>query len=198
MIALITGTLKRKGADFLIIDVSGIGYQVSAPLSTLCNIPETGSVVSLHIHTHVREDSLSLFGFLTQPEKDMFQLLLSVSGIGPKLALAVLSSLPVGELCGALQSGDDSRLCKVPGIGRKTAARMVLELRDKVKAVMPDAGPSAAVHGSHHRDDAVSALVNLGYKRQEAEDAVEKTNREGIDMPLQKLIRESLSLLMKK
>jgi Holliday junction DNA helicase RuvA len=197
MIALITGILKRKGADYLIIDVSGIGYQVSVPLSTFCSIPEPGSEASLHIHTHLREDSLSLFGFLSQAEKDMFQMLLGVSGIGPKLALAVLSSLPVPELSGALLAADDSRLCKVPGIGRKTAARMVLELKDKVNAVMAEAPASCAAPAADHLEDAVSALVNLGYKRAQAEDAVNKVRRES-GMQLEELIRESLSLLMRK
>jgi Holliday junction DNA helicase RuvA len=198
MIASITGKLKRKGADYLIVDVSGIGYQVSVPLSTFCNIPEPGADLSLHIHTHLREDSLSLFGFLTQPEKDMFQMLLGVSGIGPKLALAVLSSLPVPELSCALQSSDDSRLCSIPGIGKKTAARMVLELKDKIRVVLPDAVAPRSVDNRDRLDDVVSALVNLGYKRAQAEDAVNKVNRQKAGIALEDLIREALSLLLNK
>ena len=198
MIASITGRLKRKGPDYLIIDVSGIGYQVSVPLSTFCSIPELGAEVSLHVHTHLREDSLSLFGFLTQPEKDMFQMLLAVSGIGPKLALAVLSSLPVPELCCALQTSDDSRLCTIPGIGKKTAARMVLELKDKIKIVLPDAALPRSAGDQDRLDDVVSALVNLGYKRAQAEDAVNKVNRKRAGMALEDLIREALSLLLTK
>jgi Holliday junction DNA helicase RuvA len=198
MIASISGIVKRKGADYLVIDVAGIGYQVTVPLSTFCSIPEPGSEVHLHIHTHLREDSLSLFGFLTQPEKDVFQLLLSVSGIGPKLALAVLSSLPVPELFRALQNSDDSRLCKCPGIGRKTAARMVLELKDKVAGILPEGAGPTVVPAGGHLDDAVSALVNLGYKRAQAEEAVHGITRERPGMHLAELIRESLSLLMKK
>jgi Holliday junction DNA helicase RuvA len=198
MIASLTGRLKRKGADYLIVDVSGIGYQVSVPLSTFCSIPEPGAEVSLHIHTHLREDSLSLFGFLTQPEKDMFQMLLGVSGIGPKLALSVLSSLPVPELSCALQSSDDSRLCSIPGIGKKTAARMVLELKDKIRIVLPDAGPPRSADDQDRLDDVVSALVNLGYKRAQAEDAVNKVNRKRIGIALEDLIREALQLLLKK
>ena len=141
MIAFLSGKLRRKATDHLIVDVNGVGYQVHIPFSTYCTIPETGEEVSLHIHTHVREDSLSLFGFLTQQEKEMFLLLMGVSGIGPKLALAVLSSIPVKDLCSAIHSSDDSRLCAIPGIGKKTAARMVLELTDKIKQmVLPDTG----------------------------------------------------------
>jgi len=196
MIALITGTLKRKAADYLIVDVSGVGYQVQVPLSTLCGIPEPGGEVTLHIHTHLREDALSLFGFLTPSEKDMFLLLMSVSGIGPKLALAVLSSLPVNELCGALQSSDDSKLCAIPGIGRKTAARMVLELKDKIARLsmdVPGAAPSAL-----GQEDVVSALVNLGYKRSQAEDAVRKVREGRPGMTLEQLIRDTLSILVKR
>jgi len=196
MIALITGTLKRKAADYLIVDVSGVGYQVQVPLSTLCGVPEPGGEVTLHIHTHLRKDALSLFGFLTPSEKDMFLLLMSVSGIGPKLALAVLSSLPVSELCGALQSSDDSKLCAIPGIGRKTAARMVLELKDKIARLsmdIPGAAPSAL-----GQEDVVSALVNLGYKRSQAEDAVRKVREGRPGMTLEQLIRETLSILVKR
>ncbi|HUJ18324.1 MAG TPA: Holliday junction branch migration protein RuvA [Nitrospirota bacterium] len=196
MIALITGTLKRKAADYLIVDVSGVGYQVQVPLSTLYGVPEPGGEVTLHIHTHLREDALSLFGFLTPSEKDMFLLLMSVSGIGPKLALAVLSSLPVNELCGALQSSDDSKLCAIPGIGRKTAARMVLELKDKIARLsmdVPGAAPSAL-----GQEDVVSALVNLGYKRSQAEDAVRKVREGRPGMTLEQLIRDTLSILVKR
>src|SRR5512146_3548070 len=132
MIASLSGKLRRKGTDYLVVDVSGVGYQVHVPLSTYCGIPEQGDNISLHIHTHLREDSLSLFGFLTESEKDMFLLLMGVSGIGPKLALAVLSSLSVADLSCAIGASDDAKLCAVPGIGKKTAARMVLELKDKM------------------------------------------------------------------
>lgn len=198
MIALITGRLRRKAADYLIIDVSGVGYQVSVPLSTFCNIPEPGEELSLHIHTHLREDSLSLFGFLTQAEKDMFLLLMTVSGIGPRLALAILSSLPVADLACALQAADDSRLCAVPGIGRKTAARMVLELKDKIAAVVPAPGSLAPAAPLSGYDDAISALVNLGYKRPQAEEAVRKVAQKRDGMRVEELIREALGALMKR
>lgn len=199
MIASLTGKLRRKAPDYLVVDVSGVGYQVHVPLSTFCDIPEPGGEVSLHIHTHLREDSLSLFGFLTQPEKDMFLLLMSVSGIGPKLALAVLSSLPVADLCCALRASDDSRLCAIPGIGKKTAARMVLELKDKIRLMMTEPGqtPSATALSTGN-EDAVSALVNLGYKRPQAEEAVRQVSRKRPGLMIEELIREALGVLMKR
>ncbi len=200
MIASITGRLTRKATDYLIVDVSGVGYQVFVPLSTYYVIPDSGAEVSLHIHTHLREDSLSLFGFLTQAEKDMFQVLLSVSGIGPKLALAVLSSLSVKDLCSAIQAGDDSRLCTIPGIGKKTAGRMILELKDRVRHIVPEAAPAApdgAVAGGD-AEDAVSALVNLGYKKSLAEDALKKVQHTRTGLPVEELIREALGVLMKR
>lgn len=199
MIASLTGKLRRKAPDYLVVDVSGVGYQVHVPLSTFCDIPEPGGEVSLHIHTHLREDSLSLFGFLTQSEKDMFLLLMSVSGIGPKLALAVLSSLPVADLCCALRTSDDSRLCAIPGIGKKTAARMVLELKDKIRLMITEPGqtPSAAPPSTGN-EDAVSALVNLGYKRPQAEEAVRQVSRKRPGLMLEELIREALGALMKR
>ena len=125
MIAFLTGRLRRKASDYLVIDVSGVGYQVQVPLSTYCRIPEIGDEVCFHIHTYVREDSLLLFGFLDESEKELFLLLTGVSGIGPKLALSVLSSLSVDDLCAAIASSDDSKLCTISGIGRKTAAMRI-------------------------------------------------------------------------
>ncbi len=200
MIAWLAGRIRHKATDHLIIDVAGVGYQVSVPLSTYCGIPADGEEVGLHIHTHVREDSLSLFGFLTQAEKDMFLLLTGVSGIGPKLALAVLSSLSVQDLSDALQSSDDSRLCTIPGIGKKTAARMVLELKDKMKLIMPaiSARLSNPDVVSDDVEDVISALINLGYKRPQAEDAVRKVRHGHSGRAVEELIREALSMLMKR
>lgn len=198
MIASIRGTITRKAADYCIVDVAGVGYQVFVPLSTFCNVPEPGGEVMLHVHTHLREDSLSLFGFLTEPEKEMFLLLMSVSGIGPKLALAVLSSLPVPELCCALQASDDARLCAVPGIGKKTAARMVLELKDKIGAVSPGKGDLPAGASPGGLEDILSALVNLGYKRAQAEEAAKKAMQRRPGMSMEDMIREALTLLMNR
>lgn len=200
MIAWLSGKLRHKATDYLIIDVSGVGYQVAVPLSTYLGIPDDGEVVSLHIHTHVREDALSLFGFLTEAEKNMFLLLMGVSGIGSKLALAILSSLSVPDLSHAIQASDDSRLRLIPGIGKKTAARMVLELKDKMKLIMPAvqaplSGPAVV---SDDIEDVTSALVNLGYRRPQAEETVRKIRHARPDLGVEELIREALQMLLKR
>jgi holliday junction DNA helicase RuvA len=199
MIASLTGILRRKATDYLVVDVSGVGYRVQAPLSTYYGMPDTGEEVTLHIHTHVREDALSLFGFLTEAEKDMFLVLLGVSGIGPRLALAILSSLSVADIASAIQSSDDSKLCTIPGIGRKTAARMLLELKDKVK-LLTSTGPAQdrATAGPDHVEDAISALVNLGYKKPLAEEALKKVQQGRPGLAIEELIREALNALMKR
>jgi len=199
MIASLTGQLRRKATDYLVVNVAGIGYQVYLPLSTYYSLPEEGEEVSLHIHTHLREDSLSLFGFLTELERDMFQLLMAVSGIGPKLALAILSSFTVRDLAYAIKTSDDSKLCTIPGIGKKTAARMVLELKDRIKVLEPQL-PSHITVTSIPADvnDAVSALVNLGYKRAIAEEAVKKIRGKQPTLTLEELIREGLNVLIKR
>jgi Holliday junction DNA helicase RuvA len=198
MIATLTGRLKRKAPDYLIVDVAGVGYQVSVPLSTYGMMPGEGEEVSLQIHTHLREDSLSLFGFSTQAEKDLFLLLLSVSGIGPKLAIAVLSALSVQDLVHALQASDDSKLRTIPGIGKKTAARMVLELKDKITihAAMDAPGPDSAK--MEDAEDAVSALVNLGYKKSVAEEALKKIRQGRSGLSVEELIKETLRALANK
>ena len=200
MIASITGRLRRKATDYLIIDVAGVGYQVQVPLSTYYGIPDDGEEVSLLIHTLLREDSLSLFGFLTQEEKDMFLLLMGVSGIGPKLALAILSSLPVADLSRAIQSADDSTLRAIPGIGKKTAARMVLELKDKIALTTPmiAAPSSTSAVLSDDCEDVISALVNLGYKKPQAEEAVRKVRDGRPGLTIEELIREALTVLMRR
>jgi Holliday junction DNA helicase RuvA len=199
MIAWLSGRLRHKATDYLVIDVAGVGYQVSVPLSTFGLIPDDGEDISLHIYTHLREDSLSLFGFLTEAEKNMFLFLLGVSGIGPKLALAILSSLSVQDLSRAIQAADDSRLVMIPGIGKKTAARMVLELKDKMKLIMPMIpAPSPLPDNVTESDDikdVISALVNLGYKKSQAEEAVKKIGHGRSGITVEELIREALSLL---
>jgi Holliday junction DNA helicase RuvA len=200
MIAWLSGRLRHKATDHLIIDVAGVGYQVSVPLSTYSGIPDDGEDVSLHIYTHLREDSLSLFGFLTEAEKNMFMLLLGVSGIGPKLALAILSSLSVQDLSHAILASDESRLFSIPGIGKKTAARMVLELKDKMKLIMPmiSAPLSDADIASDNIEDVISALVNLGYKKPQAEETVRKIRHAHPGLAVEDQIREALSMLMKR
>lgn len=176
MIALLTGTLAQKEIDQVIVDVAGVGYRLMIPLSTFYALPEGGNV-RLHVFTHVKEDAIHLYGFLTPAEKEMFALLLSVSGVGPRLALAILSNLPPEELRSALWNGDSRRLSSVPGIGKKTAERLILELKEKVRRLgAPPAVPNAS--GSVHTpasvlEDALSALLNLGYKENQARKVLE-------------------------
>ena len=200
MIASLTGRLTRKATDYVIIDVSGVGYQIFVPLSTYYRMPDEGAAASLHIYTHLREDILALYGFSEQGEKDLFLILLGVSGIGPKLALTVLSSLSAEEVVAAILSSDDQKLNAIPGIGTKTAARLILELKDKVKHLATASTPAVG----HQRqadadvDDAVSALVNLGYKRNLAEDAVQIVLRGHPGLSVENIIREGLQTLRKR
>ena len=199
MIASLTGRLAFKAPTYLILDVHGVGYEVYIPLSTYYGLPNLSESISLSVHTHVREDAIQLFGFLTSQEKDAFVLLTSVSGVGPKLALSVLSALSVSNLVSAIQAGDVDKLTTVPGIGNKSASRLVLELKDKIGKLYPGLAP---VSDSPRQgqdaifDDALSALVNLGYRPQDAKEAlkhVKKSNAEAI--VLKDMIRESLKEL---
>lgn len=197
MIAFLTGRLALKTPTHLTLDVQGVGYEVLIPLSTYYALPSLDEATALHIHTHLREDAIQLFGFFTQAEKDSFLLLTTVSGIGPKLALSVLSSLPIADLVSAIQSEDVDKLSTVPGIGKKSAARMTLELKDKV-AKISRGGLPGAVSDKPQPDgpyeDALSALVNLGYRPQDAKDALKRVFAAG-SMPLKDLIREGLKEL---
>src|SRR4029453_4691395 len=177
MIGRLTGRLAAKAPDHVILDVGGVGYLVHIPLSTFYDLPEAESPASLWIHTHVREDALSLYGFLTERERALFLMLLDVAGIGPRVALTVLSGIPPTDLVEALRGQDARRLMAVPGVGKKTAERMVLELAEKAaklggEAVAPRA-PTVAP------EDVVSALVNLGYRKGDAERAVDSIGRAG-------------------
>ena len=199
MIASLTGRLAFKAPTYLILDVHGVGYEVYIPLSTYYGLPNLSESASLSVHTHVREDAIQLFGFLTSQEKDAFVLLTSVSGVGPKLALSVLSALPVSDLVSAIRSGDVEKLTTVPGIGNKSASRLVLELKDKVEKLHPGFALTSDLPRQGQDaifDDALSALVNLGYRPQDAKDAlkqVRKSNPESI--VLKDMIRESLKEL---
>lgn len=195
MIALLTGTIAHKSPEFIILDVNGVGYRVQIPFSTYYELPDAGARISLNIYTHVKEDAISLYGFRTAAEKDFFQLLISVSGIGPKLGKDILSNVQVDELAAALTRGDLARLSAVPGIGKKTAERLVLELRDKViklglAAAVPEGGHSAAPAGVE--EDVASALINLGYK----EAVVKKTLAE-LRIPAEASMEEALKLALK-
>ena len=171
MIAHLRGTLLAKHPNQAIVETHGVGYDVAISVPTFTEMPSAGAEVALHIHTHVREDALSLYGFLRLAEKQLFEKLLTVSGIGPKLAITILSGMPVDEMVGAIRSGDLVRLTRIPGIGKKTAERMVLELRDKLPAVT-GASEMSATPASPVEEDVISALVNLGYQRAAADKAL--------------------------
>lgn len=168
MIAQLSGTLLSKEPQQVVIDVNGVGYEVHVPLSTFYEVGEVGSSVRLRIYTHVREDTLQLFGFNSLEEKSAFEHLTSISGVGPKLALTILSGMSVEELIPAIRQGNSARLCLIPGVGKKTAERLVVELRDKLAQTVPDRPRPQAVGVSSLQEDAVSVLVNLGYPKPSA------------------------------
>ena len=196
MIGLLSGRIVRKAPHAVLLDVRGVGYQVAIPLSTFYTLAGEGEDAVLEISTQVREDAITLFGFATAREKALFEQLISVSKVGPKLAMSVLSGIAVDELCGAISSGNVARLATVPGIGLKTAERLVLELRGKVQVLASADVPAAAAGASTFpaADDAVAALVNLGYRPKDAERAVARAAREG-DASLEAIIRRALTLL---
>jgi holliday junction DNA helicase RuvA len=194
LIAQLHGRLVRKEPQQAIIDVSGVGYRVVIPLSTFYRLGDAGCEVTLLTHTHVREDTLALFGFLTSAEQALFERLILVSGVGPKLAVSILSGIEAPDLVTALQSSDVARLTRIPGVGKKTAERLVLELKDKVKGLVTSDEAPAAAAPSSTSEDLVSALVHLGYSRAEAERGVERALREG-DGRFEDLLRRSLRLL---
>jgi holliday junction DNA helicase RuvA len=195
MIGYLQGTLIQAAPDRLLLDVQGVGYEVHVPLSTWYEIEKRREEkIRLFIHTHMREDGIALFGFWTEREKLLFERLIAVSGIGPRLARVILSGMPPDDLLGAIASGDLGRLATIPGIGKKTAERMVLELREKMRelaAELPEQS-AAAVPADH---DVVSALVNLGYKASQAERAVAEARREKPEAAFNELLRSSLNRL---
>lgn len=198
MIALLTGEIAFKSIDHVIIDVGGVGYRLTIPLSSFYSLPEHGKV-RFHVHTHVREDTLSLYGFLTLEEKELFLLLLSVTGVGPKLALNVLSHIPADGLRDALAGGDIKRLSSLPGIGKKTAERLALELREKVTRLGGNNLPPRAsmdAPAADAFDDTLSALTNLGYKENLARKALES-----LEIPpgtsLEEILKGALKVLAK-
>ena len=172
MIAHLHGRILDKQPNRLIVDVNGVGYDVAVPLSTFYGLGEAGSDIVLRIHTHVREDALALYGFATRLEQDLFERLIGVSGIGPRLALAVLSGIEPGDLIRAIETSDVARLTAIPGVGKKTGERIVLELRDRLPRGRPESPVSEVAAPSALKDDVLSALVNLGYHRPLAEKAV--------------------------
>jgi Holliday junction DNA helicase RuvA len=193
VIGRLRGQLVAKSPQEVLVDVGGVGYRVHVPLSTFYRVGDLGAAVSLLVHTHVRDDALQLFGFLTPDERMLFERLIAVSGVGPKLAINILSGIEVGELVAALRAGDIARLTRIPGIGRKTAERLVVELKDAMQKI---AGPVVAEGPADGRqEDLLAALVHLGYTRAEVESVVLRALRERPSERLEELLRRSLQLL---
>lgn len=200
MIALISGKIVYKGIAHVIVDVQGVGYRVFIPLTTFYELPEAGQPITLHIHTNVREDAINLFGFNTVQERDLFQLMISVSGIGPKIAMNILSGISASEFLNAISGGNVNKLIRIPGVGKKMAERLILELKEKVlKKMMLDAVPSAGVQSRVDdilMEDVLSALVNLGYKSSVAQDALDKVLRSSEEeLSMDKLLKKTLKIL---
>ena len=194
MIARLAGRLLRKAPDALVIDVNGVGYGVMVSLNTFYGLPAEGSPVTLEIFTNVRENALELFGFGDTTEKSLFATLLNVSGVGPRVALSILSGIPPDELINALRTRDIARLVAVPGVGKKTAERLVVELQDRVAALAREAATDQAGVSGGVESEAVSALINLGYRQPHAEQAVKEIVRAG-ENDLAKVIRRALQRL---
>ena len=196
MIAHLRGKLLAKHPNQAIVEVGGVGYDVTITVPTFSDLPSLGTEVALHVHTHVREDQIALYGFLRPAEKKLFEKLITVSGIGPKLAITILSGMAADEMIGAIRGNDVARLTRIPGIGRKTAERMVLELRDKLS---PEGSDRAAplTTSSAMEEDVLSALLNLGYQRQAAEKAVAARMKKGTAESFDVAFREALAALSK-
>ena len=199
MIAHIQGRLHFKSPEYLVVDVEGMGYEIHVPLTTFYELPGVGNIVALHIHTHVREDVLQLYGFQSQDEKALFVRLIRVAGIGPRLAVNILSGIAPAEMAETVHQGNVARLISIPGVGRKTAERIMVDLRDKLPALAPGQEVVSATEQSPSEavvEDALSALLNLGYKKGVAQRAVEKaTKRLQGEASLENLLKESLRSL---
>jgi Holliday junction DNA helicase RuvA len=199
MIARLAGRLAEKTPGRIVVDVQGVGYDVQVPLSTFYVLGEPGTNVSVRVHTHVREDAIALFGFATGLEQDLFERLISISGIGPKLALAVLSGMEPPDLVRAIKGQDVARLTSIPGVGKKTAERIGLELKDRLPQSLQAAADAAKPPAPEDqlRADLLSALVNLGYQRAAAEKAIEKVLKDSPDARFDDALRAVLRALMK-
>ena len=200
MIALISGKIVYKGISHVIVDVQGVGYRVFIPLTTFYELPEAGQIITLHVHTNVKQDAINLFGFYTVQERDLFQLMISVSGIGPKMSMNILSGISAQELLRAISGGNVGKLVNIPGVGKKMAERLILELKEKViKKMMIDKMPAA---DDQHQvreiiiEDVLSALVNLGYKSNVARDALDKAMHSSEEeLGMDKLLKKTLKIL---
>jgi Holliday junction DNA helicase RuvA len=205
MIAHLSGTLLAKHATSVIVDVGGVGYEVTIPVTTFYDLGETNAPVRLQIYTHVREEALQLFGFRTLRERELFTLLISVSGIGPKSAVAMLSGMSADEIVTAIRQSNYARITSIPGVGRKTAERLVIELRDKMAALSGPApeeqvgagGAAAAQSEDALREDTLAALLQLGFPRPAAEKTITNAMQEGGDLSVETLLRRSLRQLSK-
>jgi Holliday junction DNA helicase RuvA len=198
VIAQLRGRILEKHPNRIVTDVNGVGYEVFVPLSTFYGLGEPGCEVALRIHTHVREDALLLYGFATPLEQELFERLIGVGGIGPKLALAVLSGIEPTELVRAIERGDVARLTAIPGVGKKTSERIVLELKDRLsRAQLAVTGGPAAVEAPLLRDDLLSALTNLGYHRPLAEKAVDAAIKTTPDGSFERTLKQALRELSK-
>jgi holliday junction DNA helicase RuvA len=200
MIAFLRGRILDKHPNKLIVDVHGVGYEVQVPLSTFYEVGDEGADISLRVHTHVREDALQLYGFLTPLEQQVFERLIGISGIGPKLAIAVLSGIDPHDLIGAVQRSDVARLTAIPGVGKKTAERIVLELKDRMQQLAGASAVGASTPASAEdrlREDLVSALVNLGYHRPQAEKTIESTLQSGSGLGFEQALKHALKGLMR-
>jgi Holliday junction DNA helicase RuvA len=195
MIAQLRGMLGDKRPNQVLVDVGGVGYLVHIPLSTFYALGDLHSSVTLLVYTHVREDAIALYGFLSAREKHLFELLISASGVGPVLALKILSGMSVDDLVPAVRAGDLARLTRIPGVGRKTAERMVVELRDKLAAVEVPGGTSQPTPATGVAGDVVSALLNLGYEQRAADHAVEQAGKKGAPDSFEALLRAALQHL---
>ena len=197
MIGSLRGTLQQKGLDRLIVDVGGVGYLVSVSSQTLAELPAEGERAQLVCYTHVREDAIQVFGFVRQEELQLFEMLISVSGIGPKLALAMLSGMPARDLAGAISAADHKRIQAVPGVGKKTAERVVVDLKDKCARVFVGTGAGPVATPDADVSDVVDALVGLGYKRPRAEKAASlAAAKAGPEVRPEEMLRLSLKALM--
>jgi len=196
MIAHLRGRLLTKHPNQVVVETGGVGYDVTISVPTFSDLPGVGSEVALHIHTHVREDQIALYGFLRPAEKQLFEKLITVSGIGPKLAITILSGMAADEMVGAIRGNDIARLTRIPGIGKKTAERMVLELRDKLPPVGVSEVPTVPLMTATE-EDVLSALVNLGYQRANAERALASAAKNGKGASFEVMFREALAALAK-
>jgi len=200
MIALLSGKIAYKGISHIVVDTQGVGYRVFIPLTTFYELPEAGESVTLHIHTSVKEDAINLFGFYTLQERELFQLMISVSGIGPKVAMNILSGISSAELLEAISGGNLAKLVTIPGIGKKMAERLILELKEKaVKKMAADQIPVTDARQKQKemiREDVLSALVNLGYKANAARDALDKVARDAEgEQAMDQLLKKALKIL---